>query len=72
MLCTKCNKWCQEQCSGLRNLRGVKNFLCPMCAREGEGGDGNRDDERLELVVNSGMSEEVVLTVLLLRRCAGL
>ena len=59
MLCTECNKWCHKQCSGLRNLQGVQNFVCPRCAREGEGGDGYGGDEGPGLVVNGGILEEV-------------
>ena len=36
VLCTECNKWCHQRCSGLRNLRGVHNFVCPRCMRGGE------------------------------------
>ena len=52
MLCTECNKWCHKRCSGLRNLQGVLNFVCPRCAREGNGGDDDGDDEGSGLVVN--------------------
>ena len=27
------------------NLRGVKNFVCSSCAREGDGCDDNGDDK---------------------------
>ena len=55
----KCNNWCHKQCSGLRNLQGVQNFVCRSCAREGDGGDDDGDDEAPGLVVNRGMLEEV-------------
>ena len=31
---------------------GVQNFVCPRCAREGEGGDEYGDDEGPGLVVD--------------------
>ena len=40
-------------------LRGVQNFVFPRCARVGEGGDSDGDDEGPRLVVDGGMLEEV-------------
>ena len=47
VLCTECNKWCHN---GVLQI-----FVCPRYAREGEGGDGNRDKNNPELVVEGGM-----------------
>ena len=41
----------------LRNPRGVQNFVCPRCAREGEGGDDDGGYEGPELVVVGSMLE---------------
>ena len=59
VLCTECNKWCNKRYSGLRNLRRVQTFVCPRCAREGKGSDGDGDDEGPGLVVNGSVLEEV-------------
>ena len=55
VLCVECNKWCHQRCSGLRNLRGVRNFVCPRCARE----ETAENEERAGLEVNGGTLEEV-------------
>ena len=57
MLCIECNKWCHRRCSGLRNFRGVRNFVCPKCAREEE--DDEIDGEDVGLVVSGGTLEDV-------------
>ena len=54
-----CNKWYHNRCSGLKNLQGVQNLVCPRCAREGEGGDGSEDDKDPGLLVNGGVLEKV-------------
>lgn len=46
VLCTGCDRWCHGRCSGLRNLGGVMNFLCPTCVR---GGNVEEADESLEI-----------------------
>ena len=33
----------------------MQNFVCPRCAREGEGGYDDGDDEGPRLVINGGM-----------------
>ena len=38
VFCTECNEWCHKRCSGLRNLLGVQNFVCPRCAMFRGGG----------------------------------
>lgn len=36
VLCTRCNKWCHQRCSGLRNLRGGAELCMPkMCVGGG-------------------------------------
>ncbi|MPC38453.1 hypothetical protein E2C01_031960 [Portunus trituberculatus] len=43
---------------GLRNLRGVQNFVCPRCVEEEESGDGSGDED-VGFEVNGGVLEEV-------------
>ena len=59
MLCTVCRKWCHQRCSGLRNLRGVQNFVCPRCEREEENDKNKRKEERIRIAVNDGVLEEL-------------
>ena len=37
----------------------MHNFVCPRCAREGEGGDNDGDDKGPGLVVNGRILKEV-------------
>ena len=39
----------------------MQNFVCPRCAREGEGGDDDGDNKGPRLIVNGGVLEEVYL-----------
>ena len=73
VLCTECNIRYHHQCAGLRNLRGVQNFVCPSCAKEGDGGGDYGNNEVPELVVCKWRcARGSRRTVLLLGRCAGL
>ena len=33
ILCTVCDKWCHQRCSGRSSVVGVRNFVCPTCVR---------------------------------------
>ena len=55
VLCVACNKWCHQRCSGLRNLRGIQNFVCPRCTRVEE----DDEDEDARLIVDGGVLDEV-------------
>ena len=55
VLCIECNRWCHKRCSGLRNLRGVRDFVCPTCVR----GVVNDADNDADLPVNGGFLEKV-------------
>jgi hypothetical protein len=56
VLCTVCDKWCHQRCSGLRILRGVRDFVCPRCTR----GRGELEEEgEDEVVVDGGVIQEV-------------
>ena len=37
----------------------MQNFVCPSCAKKGDGGDDYGDEEGPGLVVNGGVLEEV-------------
>ena len=41
-----------------KSPRGAE-IVCPRCPREGEGGDGIRDEKGPWLVINGGMLKEV-------------
>ena len=55
ILCTSCNKWTHKQCSGLRNLNGVVNFVCRACDQRGAGQTLERED----IVLGQGEDEVV-------------
>lgn len=55
ILCMRCNRWCHRRCTGLRNLRGMQNFICPTCRM----GQRNQENDRENLVVDGGELEEV-------------
>lgn len=42
LLCAKCKKWCHLRCSGLKSVKTVQNFCCPVCKRRAE---SNKDGE---------------------------
>ena len=53
ILCIVCNKWCHQRCSGLKKVRGVKDFQCPSCR------NGNREVGVGGLITTGGRIEEV-------------
>lgn len=54
ILCVECSRWCHQRCSGLKKVRGVKDFQCPSCKKGKKLEEGARD-----LITRGGRIEEV-------------
>ncbi len=59
ILCRVSGNWCHRRCSGLRNLRGVQDFIFLKRARKDNCGEGDGGGGSEGLVVNGGVLEEV-------------